>query len=101
MDLPPPYILISNSTEKQTPKKRRFYLHDSSFSFVDLSNLLQSPLADPNSFISMQLSVKNLQNNRLAHPLWDLASPPTPPRKILDQPLITLDYLDLVSYLLV
>ena len=40
------------------------------------------PLAGPNSFIFMQLSATNLQNNRLAHPLWELA-PPTP-RKILD-----------------
>ena len=30
---------------------------------------------DPNSFIFMQFSEKKLQNNRLAHPLWELASP--------------------------
>ena len=29
----------------------------------------------PNSFIFMQFSAKNLQNNRLAHPLWELAQP--------------------------
>ena len=30
----------------------------------------------PNSFIFMQFSAKNLQNNRLAYPLWELVSPP-------------------------
>ena len=29
----------------------------------------------PNSFIFMQFSAKNLQNNRLAHPLWELSPP--------------------------
>ena len=28
----------------------------------------------PNSFIFMQFLAKNLQNNRLAHPLWKLVS---------------------------
>ena len=38
----------------------------------------------PNSFIFMQFSAKNLQNNRLAHPLWELA----PPHGNLDPPLV-------------
>ena len=29
----------------------------------------------PNSFILMQFSAKNLQNDRLAHPFWELAPP--------------------------
>ena len=37
----------------------------------------------PNSFIFMQFSAKN----RLAHPLWELVSPPL--RKILNPPLPT------------
>ena len=36
------------------------------------------PLWGPNSFIFMQFSGKKLQNNRLAHPLWELARPPPP-----------------------
>ena len=31
------------------------------------------PPRGPNSFIFLQFSAKNLQNNRLAHPLWELA----------------------------
>ena len=31
---------------------------------------------DPSSFIFIQFSARNLQNNRLAHPLWELAPPP-------------------------
>ena len=42
------------------------------------------PPWDPNSFIFMQFSAKKLQNNRLAHPLWELVPPL---RKILDPPL--------------
>ena len=34
------------------------------------------PPCGPNSFIFMQFSAKNLQNNTLARPLWALASPP-------------------------
>ena len=30
----------------------------------------------PIFFIFMQFSAKKLQNNRLAHPLWELAPPP-------------------------
>ena len=37
------------------------------------------------SFIFMQFSAKKLQNNRLAHPFWELAPPPF--EKILDPPL--------------
>ena len=33
------------------------------------------PPRGPNSFIFIQFSTKNLQNNRLAHPLWELAPP--------------------------
>ena len=29
----------------------------------------------PNSFIFMEFSAKNLQSNRLVHPLWELAPP--------------------------
>ena len=29
----------------------------------------------PNSFIFMQFSAKKMENNRLAHPLWELAPP--------------------------
>ena len=36
--------------------------------------LVMCPPLGPNSFIFMQFSVKEkLQNNRLAHPLWELA----------------------------
>ena len=31
------------------------------------------PTSGPNSFFFMQFSAKNLRNNRLAHPLWELA----------------------------
>ena len=31
------------------------------------------PPRGPHSFIFLQFSAKNLQNNRLAHPLWELA----------------------------
>ena len=41
-------------------------------------------LRGPNSFIFMQFSAKNLQNNGLSHPLSELAPPLS---KILDQPL--------------
>ena len=49
---------------------------------------------------SCSLGQNKLQNNRLAHPLWQLAPhstpPPTPPppqrRKILDPPLISMQF---------
>ena len=58
------------------------------------STLMSKPLADPrrrqgrephspqgpNSFIFMQFSAKKLQNNRLAHPLWELRPPQENPR---------------------
>ena len=34
----------------------------------------------------MRFSAKNMQNIRLAHPLWELA----PPREILDPPLLAI-----------
>ena len=37
---------------------------------------MRAPFSGPNSFIFMQFSEKNLQN-RLAHPLWELAPPPS------------------------
>ena len=40
-----------------------------------------------NSFILCGFRQKNLQNNRLAHLLWEL---PPPPRKILDPQLLRL-----------
>ena len=44
-----------------------------------------TPPGGPNSFIFMQFSAKKLQNNRLAHPFWELAHPLG---KILDPPLL-------------
>ena len=38
----------------------------------------------PNSFIFMQFSIENLQNNKLAHPLWQVAPPPENFRSITD-----------------
>ena len=38
----------------------------------------------PNSFIFMQFSIENLQNNTLAHPLWQVAPPPENSRSITD-----------------
>ena len=41
------------------------------FALADSSEALGTHAArGPNSFISMQFSAKNLQNNRLAHPFW-------------------------------
>ena len=42
-----------------------------------------APSRGPNSLFFMQFSAENLQDNRLAHPLWELALL----RKILDPPL--------------
>ena len=39
---------------------------------------MRVPSPDPSSFIFIQFSARNLQNNRLAHPLWELAPPGNP-----------------------
>ena len=49
-----------------------------------------TPNRCPNYSIFMQFLPKNLQNNRLAHPLRELAPPP--PRKILDPPLLSSEH---------
>ena len=46
-------------------------------------------LRGPNLFLFMQFSARNLQNDRLAHPLWKLV---LPHRKILETPLHGLGY---------
>ena len=43
---------------------------------VDLKGAPGTRPRGPNSVIFMQFSAKKLQNNRLAHPFWELAHPP-------------------------